>query len=79
MHYADIYAALVKKGYSVAKVAREAGVSGPMVSMVLHGQRRSYDVASRIAAITGLPLNRMFPDLRYAEPPKKPRCKRRAA
>ncbi len=76
MHYADIIAALTKAGYSQTGVAEKLGVSQPTVSGVIRGDDTSYDVATFIAAVTDIPMNRMWPDGRYSKPDnvgRKPR------
>lgn len=73
MHWADINAALYKAGSSPGQVAEELDVRHNAVSQTIRGQIASYNIASHIAAITSIPLNRLFPDGRYSQPPKRNR------
>lgn len=67
MHYIDIYALLVKKDTTLAEVAKSEGVSPSFVSKVIRGNRHSYSVAAYIAAVTDVPLQRLWPEqYRYA-------------
>lgn len=71
MHWADINAAVYKAGYSPSKIARELGLSQTNpVSNTIRGKITSYNIATFLSAITNIPLNRMFPDGRYSQPPK---------
>lgn len=70
MHYADIYAAMVKAGWPPSKVAAELKVERSAVSQVIRNTARSYNIASFIAAVTGLPLKRMFPGGAYDHAPR---------
>lgn len=70
MHYADIIAALHKAGHPPSKVADDLEVSRPAVSQVIHSKDRSYNIATHIAAVTHIPLNRLWPDGRYNKGPK---------
>ena len=74
MHYADIIAALHKAGRPPAKVAESLEVQPSTVSMVIHGDRTSYNIASYISVVTGIPLNKLWPDGRYTKPPKQRRA-----
>lgn len=78
MHYADIIAALHKVGHPPSQVAQSLEVSPGTVSKVIHGNEKSYNVASYISSVTNIPLNRLWPDGRYAEPPKRYRTKKAA-
>lgn len=71
MHYADIIAALHKVKHPPSQVADYLGVQRSTVSMVIHGKTTSYNIASHIATKTGIPLDKMFPDGRYAQSPKR--------
>lgn len=73
MHYADIIAALTKKGYTASSVARELEVDPSMVTRVIHGKKNSYNIATYIASVTSVPLRRLWPDGRYSTPPKRVR------
>lgn len=74
MHWADINAAVYKAGYSPSKIARDLGLrqTNP-VSNTIRGKIRSYNIASYLSVITGIPLSRMFPDGRYSQPPRRNR------
>ena len=76
MHWADINAALIKKGSSCTKIAEELGVAQCSVSMVIHSKDTSYNIATAIAAKTGIPLNKLWPCGKYAQPPIRGRNKR---
>lgn len=69
MHHADIYAAIVKAGSSVSGVAKDEDVSASTVTKVIRGERTSYSIATRIAVVTGLPLERLWPG-KYTFPPR---------
>ena len=71
MHYADIIAALHKAKYPPSKIAEELDVHRSSVSMVIHGNSTSYNVASFISAVTNIPLRKLWPDGRYKTPPKR--------
>lgn len=73
MHWADINAALYKAGSSPTQVARDLGVKPATVSIVIRRKESSYNIASYLSVVTGIPLNRLFPDGRYNEPPKSKR------
>lgn len=62
MHPAQIQAALKMSCYTQADIARECGVSRPTVHAVISGRGRSRQIERRIAAVTGLPLARLWPD-----------------
>jgi lambda repressor-like predicted transcriptional regulator len=71
-HWADRAAALYKAGSSPSQVAKDLGLKQPnSVSQVLREQITSYNIASHVAAVTGVPLNRLFPSGRYAKPPRR--------
>ncbi|HEY9200754.1 MAG TPA: hypothetical protein VIQ81_04070 [Gammaproteobacteria bacterium] len=73
MHWADINAALYKAGSSPGQAAKALGVQHNAVSQTIRGQIASYNIASHIAAVTNIPLNRLFPDGRYSQPPRRGR------
>lgn len=75
MHYADIYAAMVKAGHPPSKVADDLGVRRSAISQIIRRQATSHKIAYRIAEVTGLPLNKLFPDGRYAKARKAARRK----
>lgn len=63
MNYFEIKYALAKKGYTLTGVAHELGLAGPQsVQQVLTRKYRSARVERRVAEITGLPLEQLFPD-----------------
>lgn len=67
MDYCDIKCALCKKGYNLTRVARELGLAGPQaVQQVCIGRYTSARTEKFISEITGIPLNKLFPD-RYRE------------
>ena len=70
MKYYDIIHALHRAGLSPSKVADALAVPRSVVSEVVRGTSTSYNVASYIASVTSIPLNRLFPDGRYNKPPK---------
>ena len=51
---------IAKAGHTQSQIAEEAGVSNAMVSRVIHGIK-SYNIASRISAITGVSIEELFP------------------
>ena len=71
MDYLDMKHALAKKGYTLTRVAVELGLFGPQsVQQVLTRKYISARVEKRVSDITGVPLEKLFPD-RYQ--PVKPR------
>ena len=68
MHYADIIAALIKAGHPPSKVASDLKKDRSTVSLIIHGKGKSYNIASYISVVTGIPLNKLWPDGRYAKP-----------
>ena len=68
MDYLDLKYALAKKGYTLTRVAEELGLFGPQsVQQVLTRKYISARVEKRVSEITGIPLEKMFPD-RYQTP-----------
>lgn len=66
MDYCDIKHALCKKGYNMTRVAKELGLFGPQsVQQVCARRYRSVRVEKFISEITGIALNKLFPD-RYS-------------
>ncbi len=61
MHPADIQAALIKSGYSQARIASDLEVSHNAVSLVIHGRTKSARIAKEIAKLTKIPLNVLWP------------------
>ena len=68
MHYADIKAALEKRGYSLSYVARTEGVTRSFVSQVVRGASGAR-IALRIAALLEMPIDKLWPG-RYNAPPR---------
>ena len=63
MDYLDMKHALAKKGYTLTRVAAELGLFGPQsVQQVLKRKYISARVEKRVADITGVPLEKLFPD-----------------
>lgn len=63
MDYLDLKYVLAKKGYSLTRIAEELGLCGPQgIHQVLIRRYVSARVEQRIAEITGLPLEKLFPD-----------------
>lgn len=81
MHWADINAALYKAGSSPGEIANEEETQPSFIARVIRGQASSYRIATAIAAKTGIPMNRLWPDGRYDRPPVHAarRAERRAA
>ncbi|HFE31890.1 MAG TPA: hypothetical protein ENJ17_01115 [Gammaproteobacteria bacterium] len=75
MHPYDIIAALQKAGYSQTRLAEQMGVYKTAINNVIHGRGTSHDIATTIATITKIPMNRMWPDGRYNKPPRPLRRK----
>lgn len=69
MHRADIKAALEKKGWTSARIARRRGVRPSTVSMVISGRGKSLPIARFISRITGHPVSQLWPG-KYAESQK---------
>ena len=61
--------ALAQVGSSQAQIADALGVYRTAVSLVINDHEASYNIASKIAEITGLPLNRLWPCGKYAVAP----------
>lgn len=61
MHPAQIKAAIAMRGYTQARIADECGVEANTVSAVIHSRSRSKQIENRIALVTGLPLDRLWP------------------
>lgn len=79
MHWADIYALMIKAGWPPSRVADHLGVQRSAVSQVIRNEARSHNIANFIAAVTKTPLNRMFPSGAYSHPPRQARHRRAAA
>lgn len=72
MHYADINAALIKRGSSQVKVAESLvpPVTKSMVSKVIHGEKRSFRVEDAISEATGKALWQLWPRW-YSKPRRR--------
>lgn len=68
MHWADINAALYKADSSPSHVGKQLGFAVTRVSRIIRGIENNYDIAAFIASVTGIPLNKLFPDGRYRDP-----------
>lgn len=68
MHWADIVAALRKRGVALSDIARQEGVSPTLVTGVVRGTDTSHKVAYAIAAAAGIPTERMWPGRYLALP-----------
>ena len=64
----DIQYALYLKGVSQTDVARQADVTRGTVSLVVKGERTSFNIASVISNLLNIPLNRIWTDGRYSKP-----------
>ena len=70
MDYLDLKFALARKGYTLTRVAEELGLFGPQsIQQVLTRKYISARVERRVSEITGIPLEKLFPD-RY-QPTKR--------
>lgn len=69
---------LRRLGKSQAQIAREVGVSGGVVSNVIHGRITAYAVAKHIASLLELGIEEIWPD-RYCFKPRGPATKRHKA
>lgn len=57
-------------GKTQAQIAREVGVSGGVVSNVIHGRITAFAVAQHIAGLLGLRIEDIWPD-RYVFKPRQ--------
>lgn len=57
----DIQFAIKKRGFSLRKVARKAGVTPSVVTDIVCGRRRSKRVARTISSIIGIPVSKLWP------------------
>ena len=64
MHPADIKAALEKAGCDQAQIARDLDVSKTAVNAVIYDRSRSARIESRIAEVTGLSTDVLWPQHR---------------
>ena len=68
MDYLDLKYALARKGYTLTRVAIELGLFGPQsVQQVLTRKYISARVERRVSEITGIPLEKLFPDRYHPE------------
>lgn len=67
---------LRRLGKTQAQIAREVGVSGGVVSNVIHGRISAYAVAQHIAGLLGLSIEELWPE-RYVFKPRESVSKRR--
>lgn len=67
MHWADIIASIHKADSSLTAIADAEGVSHAAVSQVIRGKQTSHPIAYAIAAVTGIPTERLWPG-RYLTP-----------
>lgn len=58
----EIRIELLRKGYSNVRLAAEVGRTESTVCNVIYGRSRSRLIANRIAAITGIPASRLWPE-----------------
>lgn len=63
--------ALQLYGYSQSELARLLGIRQQSVSDALFDRVTSYNVASKLAEITRIPLRRLWPCGRYNSPPRR--------
>ena len=61
---------LRRLGKTQAQIAREVGVSGGVVSNVIHGRITAYAVAQHIAGLLGLRIEEIWPE-RYIFKPRQ--------
>ena len=61
---------LRRLGKTQAQIAREVGVSGGVVSNVIHGRITAYAVAQHIAGLLGLRIEELWPE-RYIFKPRQ--------
>lgn len=59
----DLRHFLDREGHSMSELARRVGVSPSTIYRIIRGERRpSIDLATRIAAKTGIPVKSLLPD-----------------
>ncbi len=61
MHWADIQATIYKAGSSITAISKQEQVSPSLVARVIRGSKTSSHIAYAIAAVTGIPTERMWP------------------
>lgn len=76
MHPADIQAAIKKRGYTPADIARHLKVSRSAVSAVIYGHP-SRRIATTIAKLIGRPVDELWPGQYPDEALRKARAARR--
>ncbi len=57
----DIKASLLKKGFSMTRIARQLEISPQAVSHIVYGIRRSRRIETAIIEATGIPGHRLWP------------------
>lgn len=62
MHYADINAALIKKGYTPTVLAGDLECSPGAITQVIRGKTASRRIATHIAKLLGRPVSQVWPD-----------------
>lgn len=77
-HPNDILYALFLKGITPGMVAEACSVNPQTVSLVIHGKRRSFDIATYIADKLNTTTTRLWGDA-YNYTPRKPAAERRVA
>ena len=70
MDAVEINYRLRRMGKTQAQIAREVGVSGGVVSNVIHGRITAYAVAQHIAGLLGLRIEEIWPE-RYIFKPRQ--------
>ena len=65
MNHYDIIAEIKKSGYTLTKISKETGTTPTAVSQVVQGNMTSYNIASFIAIVTGIPIDELWPDGNY--------------
>ena len=65
MNHHDIIAEIRKSGYTQTQIARETDTPVATVGQVIRGNTASYNVASFIAIVTGIPIDELWPDGNY--------------
>ena len=70
MDAVEINYRLRRLGKTQAQIAREVGVSGGVVSNVIHGRITAYAVAQHIASLLGLRIEDIWPE-RYIFKPRQ--------
>lgn len=72
MDAVEINYRLRRLGKTQTQIAREVGVSGGVVSNVIHGRISAYAVAQHIAGLLGLRIDELWPE-RYIFKPRQRR------